>query len=933
MQTLPANGPTQARDALLGRSLLTTCVAGCTAATILASPVLQADDSSVEQPVLQQVIVTGSRIERSDTDTPSPVQVITSQQIANSGLTSISDVLHALTSNGQGNLNQSFNGAFAAGASGISLRGLTVDATLVLIDGHRMANYPISDDGERSFVDVGNLPESVIDRVEVLKDGASAVYGSDAIAGVVNIILKKTFVGSDVTADAGTSYKGDGTTEHFSATYGFGDLVGDGHNTYVNFEFRHQQAIGLESRPRYSNFDYYDQNPPSVNAPVAYGVVQPGSAFPFTNTLQGMVGQYDPTNPGTPLSYQSLSACPNPTAGSANVLGGCAYNIAAYDQVQPQTTNYNVLLRHSIDFGGGWSAVVTASMFQSKAEQLYSPSTANNYWPALNGGVNTTDPTEQPILLPVGNVNNPYPANPAWLAYTFGDVGPTLTFTNTRMFRFVADLRDEVAGWQLDSSIGVMRGLTRLTYDNYVTLSGLDTVLANNTYHLGASSYLNSPSVYKTLAPTTDQVAGSDLQYVEIGATRSLLNLPGGPLGFAIGIGARHDGQDVPGQPGTLSGDVLDTGTTFIHGTDNNENAYLELSAPLLKSLPLVHYLELDAAGRFDNYGGVGSDTTPKLGLQWRPIEQVMFRGTYSQGFRAPGPGERGNSGVTFFSTAPTDPARCPYTNLPNDCGSGSASSLTLSNPALKPEKSRNYTFGVVLEPLRQVRASVDWWEIRRSGEIESDFADGVDIRGPVQAAYPTLPGPIIAITSPYENIGLDEPKGLDYDLQSSLDVGKAGTLELDVDYSHLISQEFCQFGPSTCVEVAGTHGPTGISGDTGTPRNRIQATLSDAIGPAELGFTLNYVSGMTDVDPTLGPTCLDSWYTACHTASFTDIDLFAHYQVTKQLLVNLHVLNLFNTAAPFDPQAAYNQSNYNNAFAQQGAIGRFFELGLKYSR
>ena len=108
MQTLPANGPTQARDALLGRSLLTTCVAGCTAATILASPVLQADDSSVEQPVLQQVIVTGSRIERSDTDTPSPVQVITSQQIANSGLTSISDVLHALTSDGAQNIPASF---------------------------------------------------------------------------------------------------------------------------------------------------------------------------------------------------------------------------------------------------------------------------------------------------------------------------------------------------------------------------------------------------------------------------------------------------------------------------------------------------------------------------------------------------------------------------------------------------------------------------------------------------------------------------------------------------------------------------------------------------------------------------------------------------------------------------------------------------------
>jgi iron complex outermembrane recepter protein len=905
-----------------------TWLAASVIALLLASPLLHADDSTGEQgPALQQVIVTGSRIERTDTDTPSPVQVISSEQISNSGYTSIADVLHALTSNGQGNLNQSYSGAFAAGASGVSLRGLTVDATLVLIDGHRMANYPTSDDGERSFVDVSNLPESVIDRIEVLKDGASAIYGSDAIAGVVNIILKKSFVGTDVSADAGTSYKGDGTTEHFSATYGFGDLAADGQNTYVNFEFRHQQAINLDSRPRYSNFDYYDANPAALNAPVAYGVVQPGSAFPINNTLQGMVGQYDPTNPGTPLSYQNLSACPNPTAGSANVLGGCAYDWAAYDQVQPQTTNINVLLRHSMDLGAGWSGVVTASMFQSKAEQLLAPSLAFDAWPALIGAFNTEDPTAQPILLPIGNVNNPYPHNPAWLAYTFGDVGPNLTFTNTRMFRFVADLNGSVGAWQLNSSIGVMRGLTRMTYDGFVLLSGLNTVLANNTYHLGAGANLNSRAVYSTLAPSTDQVDGSDLQYVEVTATRSLLNLAGGPLGIALGVGARHDGQDVPGQPFSLSGDVLDEGTTFIHGTDNNENFYVELNAPVLKSL------EIDAAGRFDNYAGVGSDTTPKVGLKWKPLEQLMLRGTYSQGFRAPGPGERGNSGVTYFSTPPVDPLRCPYTNLPDDCGSGQAASLTLGNPALKPEKSRNYTYGVVLQPIQQVHVTVDWWEIRRTGEIESDFSDGVDIRGPVQAAYPTLPGPVLTITSPYENVGLDEPKGLDYELQSQFNLGKAGTLELDVDYTHLISQEFCQFGPSTCVEVAGTHGPTGISGDTGTPRNRIQGTLSDAIGPAELGFTVNYVSGYTDVDPTLGPSCIDSWFLVCHTASFTDIDLFGHYQIARQLLLELHVLNLFNMPAPFDPQAAYGQSNYNMAFAQQGAIGRFFELGLKYSR
>src|SRR5471030_2176926 len=197
---------------------------------------------------VQRVIVTGSNIRRTDSETPSPVQVITSENIKASGYTSIQDVLHGITANGQGTLSQGFAGAFASGAAGISLRGLNTSATLVLIDGHRSAPYPIGDDGQRSFVDIANIPFDSIERIEVLKDGASAVYGSDAIAGVVNIILKKAYQGASVTADAGTSIHADGSTGHLAATFGQGDLDADGHNFYVAAEFRHQQQIRFEDR-------------------------------------------------------------------------------------------------------------------------------------------------------------------------------------------------------------------------------------------------------------------------------------------------------------------------------------------------------------------------------------------------------------------------------------------------------------------------------------------------------------------------------------------------------------------------------------------------------------------------------------------------------------------------------------------------------------
>src|SRR5580658_9106743 len=177
----------------LRRAVRIACLAGSVTAALFASKTTfaaasDADESSTQ---LQEVIVTGSHLLRTDTETSSPVQVLTAEEIHQSGYTSTQQVLNDLTANGQGTLSQSFSGAFAEGASGIALRGLNVGDTLVLIDGHRTAPYPIGDDGYRSFVDVANLPFDAIERIEVLKDGASAIYSSDAIAGVVNIIMKK----------------------------------------------------------------------------------------------------------------------------------------------------------------------------------------------------------------------------------------------------------------------------------------------------------------------------------------------------------------------------------------------------------------------------------------------------------------------------------------------------------------------------------------------------------------------------------------------------------------------------------------------------------------------------------------------------------------------------------------------------------------------
>jgi iron complex outermembrane recepter protein len=205
------------RQTILTRCVLAAC--GASAAVLAVQPVF----AQTAAPALQRVEVTGSNLPRADKETPSLVQVITGEDLKNSGYTTITEVLQNLTANGAGSLSQGFSRAFSAGASGVSLRGLTLGATLVLIDGRRMAGYPLADDAQRSFVDISSIPFSAVERIEILKDGASAVYGSDAIAGVVNVILKRNIEGTEFSADLGTTEKGGGSTRNFSIARGFGD--------------------------------------------------------------------------------------------------------------------------------------------------------------------------------------------------------------------------------------------------------------------------------------------------------------------------------------------------------------------------------------------------------------------------------------------------------------------------------------------------------------------------------------------------------------------------------------------------------------------------------------------------------------------------------------------------------------------------------------
>ena len=909
---------------------------------------------------LETVLVTGTFIKRADFETPSPMQVVTAEDLQQSGQTSVSEVLRNLAANGQGTLSQS-NYFLAGGASGVALRGLTVGATLILIDGERMVPYPLSDDGQRNFVDVSSIPFAAVDRIDVLKDGASAEYGSDAIAGVINVILRKSFTGLQTTVEGGTTSRGDGTTWHLSMIGGSGDLAADNYNGYFAVEYRHQDNI--LSINRSGVWNTLDWTP--------YGGY---------NNSWGAGN----TNPGNPYATPLGGYLVNPALGgldpNAIFLGRCSYHAFVSNeclyypprmQLQPQTGNLNLLGRYTRNLARNWSMVLTGTLFRSEAEQVspyFFPITTapyQNVTYAPGMAAPTLVPSEGILL----TVPATYPGNtfrqPTQFVVPLTELGQAQTQFVTNTWRLFVTLAGTAEGWDLDLTGGLMYAALNQRSTGFVNGEALRNALING-YVLGSA---NGASLFAPVAEATDTNA---LQVIDLRAVRAFTQLGGGPLSLALGTGFYHLAKNAPAPPAVASG--AQSGTNFFAiGTETNTSAYLEIAAPLLRGL------EIDGAVRRDHFPGFGSAINPKFGLTYSPFRFLTVRGTYGKGFRAPNPNEAGIAGTVGFGGYPgTDPILCPsgtgtrVGDFPSQCLIFPGG-VEVAGKNLEPEKSTNYSLGLILKPTQAMALSVDYWDIKVDQDIESGVSalflgddpslfplerGAVQVLpevtstgpgGPVLTPRPTPVGPYAYQLFPYVNFSETHVNGVDVDFAVHVDLGDSGRLTGSVYYTHLIHYLF-GFAPHL-VDLAGTHGPSIISGDTGNPKNRATSSVGWDHGGGNITLSANYVGPYSIIDPTNGSTTcaaalnsinyrfpvgsspigLGNW---CNVSHFTSVDLYGQYTVTRHLTVHGAVLNLFGESPPLDLQTygAPNFAAYNPAMHQAGAVGRFFNIGCTYT-
>lgn len=897
---------------------------------------------NVEQ--LQTVTVTGSAIPRIDMETPSPVTVISAKQIQRSGLTTISDVVRAVSADNSGSVPNAFANGFAAGASGVALRGLTVNSTLVLIDGHRSANYAVSDDGERSFVDLNTIPLAAVERVEVLKDGASSLYGADAIAGVVNIILKPDYHGVQATADIGTSQHGGGFTRKATFTAGGGDLDTDHYNAYFSAEYQKDNAIRINQRGfPYNTSDLSSiggQNlqggQPSQGSGSIYGTVTPGTLTPGGDFITGV-------SPVPHAGSQVLAqgGCgPQGTLVSndpANPGSYCSQNLLSqYGLVQPATEHGGLYGRFTVKINDTTRAYLSASYFEDKTEGPGGPRQIQS------GTPNNTNSIALPPTLTSGvlNPNDPFAAQGqyALINYAFGDI-PAGTNYDNHSVRTVGDISGSLGDWNYDAALVLNHTWLNTTQYGFINYNALISAIGDGSYNFVNPS-ANSAATRSALAPGYSKTSTSDMDSLDLSANRELWDLPGGPMGMAVGLQFRHEAQNDP----TLNPnfEFQGLGNAQTKGSRDVSAAYVEFDAPLLQSL------EVDLSGRFDHYSDFGNGFTPKVGFKYKPFDWVAIRGTYSRGIRAPSFAENGSSSTQGFVTY-TPPAALIAAHDNNGyVQQYNLSEYTMANKDIKPEKATNFTFGVVLQPTSWLNASIDYYNIKKTHVITTadtsaalaNYYAGTPQPAGVQVIadnpdplHPDAQARPIEVIGEYINANSLKTSGIDVDLQGHFDFDNGLHYISELTGTEIFNWNMT-FPGGVTQSYVGTHGPYNLSSGSGTPRYRESWSNTLEFGPATVTGTFYHTSGMANYaeDVGVGPgECLTVLPLSCRVGSFTDFDLTGSYAINDHFSITASVMNAFDRKPPLDPaDYAGAGANYNPAYAQSGLVGRFYNLGVK---
>ncbi|MBQ4847989.1 TonB-dependent receptor [Pseudoalteromonas sp. MMG005] len=825
---------------------------------------------------IEKIEVTGSKIKRSDMETASPVTIIGAEDIKASGAVTIDDILQDMTAAGGAMTNPGVNNGSGGNAS-INLRGMGDQRTLVLVNGRRMIN---SGTGAASTVDLNTIPISMIKYVEVLKDGASAVYGTDAVAGVVNIILKDDFEGAELNAQTGLSSEGDAQRNSIALTFG-------------NSFDKGNMVFGLQ---------YMDRGEASQ-------ADRDFSACPITES-----------DDGKELLCGGSSITPNGHVYLENGKELQGRPDGSYSEYNPESDPYNY----------------------SQDSYLYTPMKSLNLTGLVNYELSNETTLFTEAMYTKRWSEQQMAPQPIWFDFTYSEAmgddllehgaeyGDTIhyrrrmTDTGTRDFSQVVDTLRTVVGlegilendynWDVALNFGRNDSVDKLS--NLHNVGSLTEDIESGKFNPLDQTAWSAENMSDYIY-TEQNTGGSQMLNLSASLSGELWELPAGYMGFATGVENRTEKAWYTPDSLTSQGLANDPKVEPTSGSYDVSEAFLELAVPVLADLPFAQSVDLSAAVRTFDYSSFGSDSTWKLGFTWKVNDELMFRGVRSTAFRAPTVDELygGNS---------------PSFEQINHALLDSQAEVTVGgNDQLTPEEANTITAGLVYEPLwlQGISMTLDYYDIAISnaiGSVDNQFIvdSCIDSTGQLknqdtavcQSANVQVSNGKATFNNQLQNIGQETTRGLDLNLLYKFEaMGYHWSAGLDTSFLH----ERVVTNAGETIDYTGliTSGSGGYAD--------IKSNLSLALKADDwyANYKVRYISGMDSY------ACL-SESSPCYaprTPSVMYHDISGSYFINDSIKISAGINNLFDKQPPY-----YTGNNDSNTDPYTyDTLGRYFYAGV----
>ena len=855
------------------------------------------------QEKVERIEITGSAIKRSISDeTPLPVTVIDVKSLRETGVTSVEEAMTRITAmqSAQGS-NQAI-GSGTGGKAVADLRALGSNKTLILLNGRRLASFGF----DAASVDLNSIPLAVVDRIEVLRDGASAVYGTDAIAGVVNFITRTNFDKGEVSLEMSRPTMNGGNTNRFSLSKGVGNMNTDGYNAWLSFDSHTQDVVTALDRK-------FGET--GVNANRLLNKTS-GTTFPANwSQLSGAAGNPSRATGCAPPGSLPLAATT------------CRYDFTAdIDLVAPTTTD-TLMGRGSFKLGSHVAAI----------EVLHTENT------------NSTHIAPDPITGLTMQPTSPFfpttspgidPTQPISVAWRMVPGGKRASQSESSMDRGVATLSGSLtSSWDYNAGLfWTQSKVAEKLTDGYIS-----TPLISAGVTAGTLNPFGNPTAAQLALIQAAKIIGTSV--VGKGTTTGgdfrvsgeMFDLPGGKLGLSAGVEMRKEKYQNDTDDDIVNA-AVGLGRSPFHATGNRDVKAITLEA----AVPVFKMLEIQLAVRSDDYSDFGRTTNPKVGFKFRPVQYFMVRGSKNKGFRAPTLDDlHGPQTITFSGNAYHDPLLCPNGVVnaaaggiqTRDCGQQVQAQVG-GNPNLKPETSDAHSFGFVLQPNKDMQFSVDYWNVELKNTLlafpETTVMNTNDVSRifrcntlspAVQATLDRCSGlfagsnAIGFINTLTDNVGATKTNGIDLAGSYAFNAGAVGRIALTYNGTRVNSYKFQRNPSDPFTENVGNYGDT-------NPVFRWQHLIG-------INHQLNNFSTWLIVRNKSGYVDQNAAGEDNFVRSYTVADLSATYTGFKGFTLTAGVKNVMNQDPPFSNQAATFQVGYDPRFTDP--IGRAYFLRGSY--